>query len=67
MTALKTILAMEKMAAPLGCRLNPALRTAIEQQVVGAHNELADLCAVGEADSASTPNQFAEDVHHAES
>ena len=67
MTVLKTLLAMDRIAAPHGCGLNPALRKAIAQQVSGARNEIADLRDLGEAEATSTPNRFAEEVHHAES
>lgn len=67
MTALKTLLAMNRVAAPHGCRLNPAMRTAIEQHVSGAGGEIADLCDVDKTDVTSTPIKFAEEAHHAES
>lgn len=67
MTALNNLLAINRVAAPHGCNLNPAMGTAIEQHVSGAGREIADLCDMDKTDVTSTPIKFAEEAHDAES
>ena len=67
MTIFASLLAMDKVAAPHGCRLNPALRAAIEQYEQGGLYDVAEPRDGDDTDVRSIPVRFAQETHNAQS